>query len=121
MNAVGEFDTNLGVNGKGIGRGEESDFLFRAIKAQFKGGYLSNAKVGHRFQTERINIPYLLRYGVAKGRAPGSVPLQAWKAQAASQFLRGIYQICRGRIGNFYQCVINIGLAYGRGSILGGR
>lgn len=111
---VGTFNTKLGVKGKEVGRGEESDFIFRAMQQNFKGMYLNKASVGHRFQVERISIGHLVKYGMAKGRAPGATDLVDWKREIMSQVLRGMYQLACGRVGNFYQCVVNVGIAYGR-------
>ncbi len=115
VDKVGKFDPNLGVKGESIARGEESDYFQRAIEVGFKGLYLHEAAVGHRFQVERISLAYLFRYGVQKGLMVENPTKQAWVARALSQVLRGLFQLLRGRKDRFYQCVINSGVARGVG------
>lgn len=117
VDAVGTFDTELGVKGGDAGRGEEADYLQRAIAAGQRGCYLPTAVVGHRFQRDRLNLAYLYRYGKQKGRAEvflAERTANAWLATAANQLLRGGVQLLKGRIDHFYQCWINIGIARGR-------
>lgn len=111
---VGFFDANLGVKGSGIGRGEESDYFQRAIASGFTGCYLFDALVAHRFQTERISIAYLFRYGIEKGRAlEPNTSNKPWLVSASAQMLRGFFQLLKGRRDRLYQCVINMGVAKG--------
>lgn len=114
---LGGFNPDLGVKGDELGRGEESEFFARALHAGAKGRYLPQAIVYHRFQQERIGVRYLYRYGKAKGNE--EVLLQGrgattWVGEASNQFCRGLYQLLVGRRGNFYQCVVNVGIARGR-------
>ena len=67
VDLVGEFDPALGVSGTDIGRGEETDYLRRALALGFRGRYLPGACVDHRFDENRMRIRYLLRYGIRKG------------------------------------------------------
>lgn len=120
IDKVGLFNTRLGVIGAGIGRGEETDYFRRAQRMGFNGFYSGLASVGHRFQKERINIPYLLRYGVEKGRAIVLVDQVQRNFSAinmvvamANFAIRGLYQVVKGRRDRFYQCVINIGIQRG--------
>jgi len=113
IDETGVFSTDLGVKGKDVGRGEESDYISRALCRGFKGTYLPQAVVEHRFQVHRINLRYLFRYGVAKGTSLEKKIGVPWKRQMASQVLKGVYQLLRLRTGNFYQCVINVGIAWG--------
>ena len=109
---VGFFDTDLGVKGSEIGRGEESDYISRAFSMGFTGLYVSGALVKHRFQTERMNLRHLYRYGMQKGVAV-SVDIASkpkWRRAMLGQLLKGGFQLCKGRVGHFYQCVINVGL-----------
>ena len=112
INETGLFSTDLGVKGKDIGRGEESDYILRALRSGFKGLYLPQAVVEHRFQVHRINLMYLFRYGVAKGNSNEKTPDGSWKREVMSQVFKGVYQLLRFRTGYFYQCVINIGIAW---------
>lgn len=117
IEAVGMFDPSFGLRGNDIGRGEESNYFARAEEQGHSGVYIAKAIVGHRFQQDRINLGYLWRYGIEKGRAEvklhGHVRRQ-WFKQAARQFGLGLIQLCRGRRDHFYQCWINIGIARGR-------
>ena len=113
---IGNFDTSLGVKGKEIGRSEESDYFERALAVGQQGYYLAQAKVLHRFTLSRLALPYLYKYGKAKGFAAArhsskSNPL--WFLSAALFALRGLYQLLKGRQDRFYQCVINIGIERG--------
>ena len=112
INETGLFSTDLGVKGKDIGRGEESDYILRALRSGFKGLYLPQSVVEHRFQVHRINLMYLFRYGVAKGNSNEKTPDGSWKREVMSQVFKGVYQLLRFRTGYFYQCVINIGIAW---------
>ena len=119
IDATGLFTTDLGVKGKDIGRGEESDYILRALHSEFKGLYVPQAVVAHRFQVQRINLRYLFRYGVAKGKSVESTHDVPWKINIASQLVKGIYQLLRLRTGYFYQCVINIGIAWSKRRVRG--
>jgi glycosyltransferase involved in cell wall biosynthesis len=114
---IGGFDPALGVKGNELGRGEESEFFVRAKRAQAKGRYLPHAEVLHRFQLERISVSYLYRYGKAKGQEEVVVQgrgAKHWIGEAVSQSVRGLGQLILGRRGNFYQCLVNVGIARGR-------
>ena len=120
INQVGEFDTRLGVIGQQIGRGEETDYFKRARHLGFKGMYCAKAEVGHRFQKERINLRYLYRYGIEKGRAAvlidGKISNEGtFKLfiRVVSFLFRGLWQLIKGRLDRFYQCVINVGILVG--------
>jgi len=116
IEAVGEFDVTLGVKGAEIGRGEESDYFDRALKLGFSGVYLADAIAEHRYQTDRLNLAYLIRYGKEKGRVAtlhdGARPERVYR-KILSFAVRGVYQASRGRIDRAYQCAINIGIQIG--------
>lgn len=116
IQSVGDFDVELGVNGKQIGRGEETDYFHRVLNKGFDGLYVANAKVFHRFQVERITLLYLYRYGLQKGTA--AVLLDDARPKntlfkVMHQLLAGVYQLMKLRVDRFYQCVINIGVFRG--------
>ena len=115
IDVVGKFNTELGVKGEGIGRGEESDFLARAISKGFKGMYLANAVVGHYYDSGKLTPAYLYRYGIEKGKClcsdQQSNPLSSL-ANIVFYFMKGIFQLLKGKRGNFYQCVINMGIKH---------
>ncbi len=113
VEVVGAFDENLGVRGDTIERGEESDYFERALQKGLNGYYVPAAQVSHRFQLDRINTIYLLRYGMAKGRTSDFDSRQTM-LQTVLEILKllpkSAYQLLKWRIANFYQCVINLGI-----------
>ncbi|NND00369.1 MAG: glycosyltransferase [Gammaproteobacteria bacterium] len=114
---LGSFNTDLGVKGDSIGRGEETEYFQRARAAGARGQYLAGAEVGHRFQIGRLSIAYLYRYGIEKGRSEVLLAKKvshAWAADFSGFLVRGVYQLLRGRRDRFYQCVINLGITRGR-------
>ncbi len=116
VNKVGLFNADLGVSGDAIGRGEETEYLARARQQGLSGKYLVAARVGHCFQIERVNMAYLYRYGLEKGRAEvqlNDAKSNAWLLSSSSFALKGVWQLLRGRRDRMYQCVINIGISRG--------
>ena len=117
VDQVGLFNGELGVKGQAIGRGEETEYFRRARQVGVHGQYVVAAAVGHRFQRERINIPYLYRYGLEKGRASVRLDGQqskGWVIESVSYFFRAVWQLLKGRRDRMYQCVINLGIVRGR-------
>lgn len=114
----GSFDSSLGVNGKEIGRGEETEYLMRALNQGFSGRYVSEALVYHRFDVKRLSTVYLFKYGIQKGRASsvvdGSVRTRNYLS-ALKCFLRACNQLFQGRVDRYYQSIINVGIEIGRG------
>lgn len=108
VDRVGGFDMALGVKGAGIARGEETDYLQRAMMAGYSGRYLHQALVLHRFQSERLSSRYLYRYGIEKGSAQGS---RRSYQRAATLAFKAVWQLAKGRVDRYYQTVINIGIA----------
>lgn len=116
IDELGLFDARLGVSGDEIGRGEETDYFQRALSAGRRGKYLSKAVVFHRFQRERLTVRYMFKYGLAKGR--GSKPKKGLTLDEKLTLIRrisynvfsGLFQLVKGKVGRFYQCVINIGI-----------
>jgi len=113
---VGQFNTDLGVKGKQLGRGEETDYFIRSLSSGFSGMYIANACVKHRFNSKRLTLPCLYRYGFQKGVA--AVMLEQAKPQKtlfnmSYQLCVGLYQLMKLRVDRFIQCVINIGLIHG--------
>lgn len=120
VDQVGLFNPKLGVSGDEIGRGEETEYFVRARQMGLRGQYLAAAGIGHRFQKERVTIPYLYRYGLEKGRAQvrsSSNELQpnsgSWVFSSCGFVLKGVWQLLKGRRDRMYQCVINIGILRG--------
>jgi len=115
IDRVGKFDTALGVNGKGIARGEESDYFERAFLLNFKGIYIPKAMVGHRYDSKRVSFSYLYRYGIEKGKCLPISSLECRLENAKNLvvfLLKGAFQLLKGRKDHFYQCVINMGIQH---------
>ena len=117
VNQVGDFDTGLGVKGGIPDRGEETDWFHRARKLGANGLFLAACAVRHRFQRDRLNVRYLYRYGIAKGNATGVGPPESPGWVATGFVFRGCWQLLRGRVGHFYQCVINLGILRGQAAV----
>ena len=116
VNAVGDFDQTLGVCGTHLGRGEETDYFHRALLAGFSGRYVASAAVGHRFQAHRVNVQYLFRYGIEKGRAEFALnnrTRKKWLLDSVLFLIKALLQLLKGRRDRFYQCIINIGIVRG--------
>jgi GT2 family glycosyltransferase len=114
LDLAGGFEPALGVCGGSPGRGEETEYFARARSKGAEGLFLHQAGVRHRFQVERLNIPYLYRYGIAKGQATGTRPAESGLRSAAGFLFRGLWQLARGRRDRFYQCIINLGIIRGQ-------
>jgi glycosyltransferase involved in cell wall biosynthesis len=112
-----EFNSDLGVKGEQLGRGEETDYFSRASQMNVTGMYLADARVKHRFQLERISILHLYRYGVAKGVSLVELDQlysERWIYRYVNMMVRSVWQLLRGRRAFFYQCVINMGIIRGQ-------
>ena len=109
---VGEFRRDLGVTGNIPGRGEEADYLERAIAAGASGVYVGTAIVNHATDLRRLTLPYLYRYGQQKGVAAHRMGVgERGSLDAAALYVvRGLGQLAKGRGDRFRQCVINCGI-----------
>jgi len=114
--AVGEFRADLGVNGNIPGRGEETDFLSRAIALGWRGLYVHDAVALHETDPRRLTLSYMYRFGVqcgiAAAKVGGSPSNSSW-FHATGFAIRGILQLLRGRGDRARQCLINIGIIAG--------
>jgi glycosyltransferase involved in cell wall biosynthesis len=71
------FDARLGVSGKSLLRGEETDLMQQLLTEGCHGLYVADARVQHEVPPHRLRLPYLLRYAWSDGRTivlsqPGS-------------------------------------------------
>ena len=117
FSTAGPFRTDLGVSGENPGRGEESEYLERAVRAGFSGVYVGTAVCHHQAELKRLRIGHLYRYGYYIGvtevlrrrsrRVDGSY------LRSALFGLRGLLQLVKGRGDRFRQCVINAGIQIG--------
>ena len=90
------FRTDLGVRGRDKGRGEDTEFLARLMKA--------NALSHHEVAPERLTFRYAFRYGIACAAGGGS------RLQAALFVIRGLRQLLIGRGDRARQCAIRAGM-----------
>lgn len=113
---VGQFRTDLGVIGNKLGRGEESDYLERAVNMGFFGAYVGQAVCLHEVDYDRLKISYLFRYGHDKGVSEARQLVLPGTGSIVDEIIyaiKGIGQILLGRGDRFRQCVINMGIQRG--------
>lgn len=114
--SIGKFRHDLGVKGNVPGRGEEAEYLDRALSAGWRGIYVGEAIAHHWTDANRLTISYLYRYGVQKGIAGQRVNPRAHAKIHYKMFVylvKGILQLFKGRGDRFRQCVINVGIQKG--------
>jgi glycosyltransferase involved in cell wall biosynthesis len=116
VESIGKFKPSLGMHGKKLGRGEETEFFIRAKAAGALGIYVGRALCHHPVEADRLSLPALYRYGVASGRAYRVImnPRASGSGLKGAAFLaRGMLQLLKGRGDRFRQCVINAGIQAG--------
>jgi len=116
VKSIGIFEPSLGMHGRKLGRGEETEFFIRAQAAGAKGIYVGGALCHHPVEADRLSLPALYRYGVASGRAYRAImnPRESGSRLKGATFLaRGMLQLLKGRGDRFRQCVINAGIQAG--------
>jgi glycosyltransferase involved in cell wall biosynthesis len=102
------FRTDLGVRGRDMGRGEDTELLDRLRKSGRCGIYVAGALSRHEVAPERLGFRYAFRYGMACGGRGGS------RLRAALFLLRGLRQLLLGRGDRARQCAIRAGIAAGK-------
>jgi len=111
------FRTDLGVVGTTPGRGEEIEYLERAIANSYKGVYVGDALCYHHVSSKKITLGYMYRLGIQKGIAAQRVDGErAGIGSATVELLygiKGLWQLCKGRGDRFRQCIINMGIQRG--------
>jgi glycosyltransferase involved in cell wall biosynthesis len=109
---VGLFRVDLGTGGKGLGRGEETEFLIRARDAGIRGVYVGEALCFHNYDPRRLRIRELYYHGMLCGKSHNTIvaPTSGTYWAAAWFVLRGLYQAMKGRGDRFRQCIINAGI-----------
>lgn len=113
---VGQFNVTLGVNGKALGRGEETDYMQRAIELGATGRYVKNALVWHRFHQQRLTTKHMFAYGIQKGLVfdiKGEQKKSGSLFKALFFMLKGCMQLMKNRRDRYCQCVINAGMQVG--------
>jgi glycosyltransferase involved in cell wall biosynthesis len=109
---VGSFRVDLGVRGRDSGRGEETEWMMRALQAGARGLYVGNAMCWHVVDPHRLTFNALLRYGKESALAHKALhdhSMTGSRTAAAMYLTRGIIQLAKGRGDRFRQCVINAG------------
>ena len=115
-NRVGSFDIDLGCVGDTRGRGEESEWIARAIALGAQGLYVGSAVCLHRYDRKFLTLARLFDHGVHSGRAHRIISAKEDRpklVRIASFGVKGLWQLLRGRRDRFSQCVINMGVVYG--------
>jgi GT2 family glycosyltransferase len=111
------FRADLGVRGDVPARGEEAEYLGRAVSSGAAGVYVGTALCHHKVDPERLTLRYLYRYGMEKGiaaiRIHGAAGYDGSVWGELRYALRGIAQLGKGRGDRFRQCVINMGIQHG--------
>jgi GT2 family glycosyltransferase len=114
---VGEFRPDLGVRGRVAGRGEETDWVRRALEAGLAGVYVGRALVHHRVRPERFRWDRLVRHGIHSGVAHavlrGGAPRDGSLGEIARQARGVASQFVRGRGDRMRECIVNIGIHIG--------
>lgn len=113
---VGEFRSDLGVNGKSMGRGEETEFVERAKFSGATGIYVGTSVCYHVADPRRFSPIALYRHGRAKAVELSARHVERPRGSliAAFAFLcRGFWQLLKGRGDRFRQCLIHVGIQHG--------
>ena len=98
-------------------RGEDTEYLRRALEAGFRGFYLGSVGVRHRGDPARFRLAALYRHGIAKGLGNrimdpssadrGSLAVEAW------QLLGALWQALKGKGDWMRVCIVNAGIQRG--------
>lgn len=98
-------------------RGEDTEYLHRAVAAGFRGFYLGSVGVWHRGDPARFRLPALYRHGIAKGlghrivdpsaAGKGSLAVEMW------QLFGALWQGLRGKGDWMRVCIVNAGMQRG--------
>jgi glycosyltransferase involved in cell wall biosynthesis len=117
IDSVGFFSTDLGVKGSTPGRGEEAEYFQRVQLDRYPGVYLHDAICYHYNAADHFTLSHLYSYGREKGKAErymnGALKSRPLAAQQAVTFVKGLYQLLKGRPDRFRQNIINLGIAHG--------
>jgi len=113
--SIGLFSTTLGVGGSNTARGEETEYLQRAKAIGGSGVYVGKAVCYHVQDPMRFKFRYLYHYGIATGKTEILLGRSTEGSLFAefSFFIKGFWQLCKGRGDRFRQCVINAGIQKG--------
>lgn len=111
------FRSDLGVVGSVPGRGEEIEYLERAVAKSYKGVYVGDALCYHHVSSKKMTLGYMYRLGIQKGiaefRVEGNNAAQGSAAAEILYGIKGVWQLLKGRGDRFRQCVVNMGIQRG--------
>jgi glucosyl-dolichyl phosphate glucuronosyltransferase len=111
------FRIDLGVVGIIPGRGEESEYLERAVVKSYKGVYVGDALCYHHVSSKKMTLKYMYRLGIQKGIAAQRVDVNIANNGSIKEELlygiKGLFQLLKGRGDRFRQCIINMGIQRG--------
>lgn len=109
------FRVDLGVKGRGTGRGEETEYLERARNDGAAGAYVGSAVCYHVQDPSRLRLRFMYRYGVGTGRSNYRQRLggQGYLLTELNFMLKGAVQLIKGHGDRFRQCIINAGIQRG--------
>lgn len=113
---IGKFRSDLGQIGSKVGRGEETDYLQRAVHHGMRGVYVGAATCRHAVEWRKLTMSGLLRHGIASGfahREVGGGTSDGSLLRAGMHVLRAGGQLLKGQGGRSRQCVINAGVEIG--------
>lgn len=116
LRRCGPFRTDLGVVGRGRGRGEETELLQRLVAGGRRGAYVGEARCRHPVRRDALKLRPLYAYGVESGvafRRMTPVGDEQRSPGVSGYLLRGLYQLLKGRGDRFRQCVMMAGVAAG--------
>lgn len=109
------FQTELGVKGDCSGRGEETEYLRRAVAFGARGAYVGQASCFHVQNIKRLNLRYIYNYGIESGKAEYLLGRGGSGSgfDEAMFYAKGLFQLMKGRGDRFRQCLINAGIQRG--------
>lgn len=100
------FRTDLGVVGKSLRRGEDTEYLGRLRSTGNPGFYLPQATLHHRVAPERLSLAYAWRYGLGCFGGKGSLP------EAGLFLIKALHQMTLRRGDRVRQCLIRAGMEF---------
>jgi GT2 family glycosyltransferase len=112
VDSLAPFRVDLGAGTPA--RGEDTEYLSRALEAGFSGWYLADAVVHHHVDTARFGLRALYHHGIAKGHAQAQ--MQGTRGSLITelqQLLLALAMRLRGKPDWMRVSVVNAGLQRG--------
>ena len=123
---VGAFNTQRGVVGRKLYRGEESDLVRRALDAGFRVVYDPRLIVSHRIGPDRMRVAYFGRFAFDRsegealvqrlsrsGELPGAVRTHARMARHLARWVAAAVRRRPETLERWLQCCAAVGYACG--------